>query len=245
MNPKSSTLFHFTNNIDVIKSILKEGFWPRYSLEDVSQLTEGEYDYISFPMVCFCDIPLSRISDHVEFYGKYGIGMSRRWAEMNGLNPLLYLPGNNELRKELLNLNKHSNEVEGIERDEAKKTMRYIFAHSKPTRGTMVLKGEPVEKNFYFECEWRYVPKNENIDAYLLRTSHEKQEELSAANELTKKHCILKFEPSDIRYIFVERDSDIPGIMNYIQAELEHYSASTLKLLSSRVLSLEGLHEDL
>lgn len=245
MNPKSSTLFHFTKSIDIIKSILKDGFWPRYCLEDVTQLTEGEYDFISFPMVCFCDIPLSRIEEHVKFYGNYGIGMSRKWAELNGLNPVLYVASNNALREELLNLNTHSNGLEGSKQKNAKKTIRYIYAHSKPTRGTMVVHGVPAEKDFYLECEWRYVPRNEEISAYLLRRKHDDLEVYADAVEKTRKHCMLKFEPSDIRYIFVEKDSDIPRIIDYITVELAHYSGTVLKLLSSRVLSLEGLHEDL
>jgi hypothetical protein len=245
MNPKSSTLFHFTGNIDILKSILKDGFWPRYCLEDVAWLTVNEYDYISFPMVCFCDIPLSRIEEHVGFYGRFGIGMSRKWAEQNGLNPILYVSGSNHLAVELLHLNEHANELEGEKRSAAKETMRYIFAHIKPTTGSMVIKGAPVQKRFYQESEWRYVPKCDKITSYLKRVEHDDSDRLLSENLKTRNHCLLKFEPSDVRYIFVENDSDVPAIMNHIQSELDGHSLAAIKILSSRVLSLESLHEDL
>ena len=90
MKPRSDTLFHFTRNVETLKSILKYGFWPRYSLEDFNWYSSS-IGLISYPMVCFCDIPLARISDHIGFYGDFGIGVSRTWADTNRLNPLVYL----------------------------------------------------------------------------------------------------------------------------------------------------------
>lgn len=75
-------------------------------------LTENAHDFVAFPMVCFCDIPLSRIDEHIGFYGRFGIGMTRKWAEQNGLNPVLYASGSNNLTKELLALNSHVNKLE-------------------------------------------------------------------------------------------------------------------------------------
>jgi hypothetical protein len=245
MSPKSSTLFHFTRNVSVLESILVEGFWPRYCLEDVSRLSANEYDFISFPMVCFCDIPLSRIEEHVDFYGRFGIGMSRKWAEQNGLNPILYVSGSNNLSSELLQLNVHANELKDEKRDAAKQTMRYIFAHVKPTTGAMVVNGVPVQKNFYQECEWRYVPKSTDLTPYLSKAKHEDSDILASENGKTRAHCLLKFEPADVKYIFVESDSDIPRIVDFIQSKLDAHSFAAVKILSSRVLSLESLHPDL
>ncbi|VEA74309.1 Protein of uncharacterised function (DUF2743) [Salmonella enterica subsp. arizonae] len=105
MKPKSETLFHFTKSSDVLEVILEDGFWPRFCLEDVSWLGFTEYDYVSYPMVCFCDIPLSRISEHVDFYGSFGLGMSKDWAEKNGLNPVFYVSRSSATSKTLRKLN--------------------------------------------------------------------------------------------------------------------------------------------
>lgn len=244
MNSKSDSIFHFTKNIRVLKSILKDGFWPRYCREDVSQLTAEQFDYVSFPMVCFCDIPLSRIKDHVGYYGKFGIGLTRSWAERNGLNPILYLSAGNKLTKEMLNLNFHANKLQKEDKEKAKITMRYIFAHSKPSEG-MTMRGEKsIKKKFYLESEWRYVPKHSKLEPYLKKEGHGKPDVLQRANENSKNLCLLKFSPKDVRYIFVKRDADIPKIMDHIESELD-LEKDEAKILASRVLSLEGLHADL
>ncbi|WP_306687751.1 abortive infection system antitoxin AbiGi family protein [bacterium 19MO03SA05] len=98
MLPKSHTLFHFTKNIEFLKDILVNGFWPRYCIEDTGWY--GGYR-IAYPMVCFCDIPLSRVSDHVDFYGNYGIGVTREWAQSNGLSPVMYINQNTPVHSSL------------------------------------------------------------------------------------------------------------------------------------------------
>ena len=97
MNPKSHTLFHFTKNSEVLKLIIQNGFWPRYCLEDVGWLGYKEFDFIAYPMVCFCDIPLSRVDEHVNFYGEFGIGLTKEWAKSNKLTPILYVAPNHHI----------------------------------------------------------------------------------------------------------------------------------------------------
>jgi len=171
--------------------------------------------------------------------------MSKEWAEANNLNPVLYVAGKNHLSNELLQFNTHANKLKKDEQEEAKTTMRYLFAHIKPTAGTMVMLGEPVEKVFYQESEWRYVPKSKHILPYLSKEKYDDNEQLEAQNGLTKKHCSLKFTPSDVKYIFVKTDSDIPGVVDFIQAKLDKYPAADLKILVSRIVSLESLRTDL
>ena len=91
MSPKSHTLFHFTDKIETLKLILMNGFWPRFCLEDVSWLKYPDFDFIAYPMVCFCDIPLSRVNEHVSFYGEYGLGLTKDWAVRNGITPVQYI----------------------------------------------------------------------------------------------------------------------------------------------------------
>lgn len=245
MNPKSETLFHFTKNMEILENLLTHGFWPRFCLEDVHWLGYEEFDYISYPMVCFCDIPLSRISEHVGFYGNFGLGMTKSWAEKNGLNPVFYVSRTSQVAKSFNRLNHHANQIQNkIELEKAKINNRYLYAFTKPTEGEMVLDGQPVKKIFYQESEWRFVPQNAN-PTYLLKAHHNKPDELDEANTFTFDNCLLKFTPQDIRYIFVNSDTDIPRIMNFIQNSMDRYPAADLKILMSRVVSLESLSQDL
>jgi len=245
MSPKSHTLFHFTKSKETLKLIFKNGYWPRYCLEDIRWVGQEGADYIAFPMVCFCDIPLGRISEHVGFYGEYGLGMTKEWANVNGLNPTLYLASDNNLSSALRSLNGHSCKLDGSNKDAALETMRYIFMHVKPTDGHMIVDGKPLAKEFYQESEWRYVPKHFKVKQYLFKPDFDEQENLCKQNELTKKHTSLKFTPKDIKYIFVKTDADIPDMINFIQTELDAYPGADLKVLMSRVVSLESIRLDL
>lgn len=245
MKPKSHTLFHFTKSRDVLKLVLKNGFWPRYCLEDIQWLGQEEHPYIAYPMVCFCDIPLSRIEEHVGFYGEFGLGLTKSWAESNGLNPVVYISAGNNISHSFVKLNAHANQIsDEDEVNNAKVTMRYLYAHAKPLEGTMVVDGSPVTKEFYQESEWRYVPKDDNIDEYLTKENYNDETKLSKAHEKTQQHSILSFSPNDIKYIFVKSDSDIPDIINFIQTEMDTYPSADLKVLMSRVTSLESISSD-
>jgi len=245
MNPKSHTLFHFTKRKETLKLILKNGFWPKYSLEDIQWVAQDGADYMAFPTEGDCDIPLGRISEHVGFYGEYGLGMTKAWANSNGLNPILYLASHNNINAELRALNNHANHLSENDRESAKETMRYIYVHVKPTDGSMIVDGVPLAKKFYQESEWRYVPKSEDVAPYIKKEKFDNPDILDTHNEQSKKHCSLLFLPKDVKYIFVKNDSDIPDMINFIQTELEHYSGVDLKILMSRVISLESIQDDL
>ena len=142
-------------------------------------------------------------------------------------------------------LNDHANKLDGENVELCKITMRYLLAHTKPTSGKMVVDGVPLDKDFYQESEWRYVPKNSAIESYINQAQFEDNEHLNAVNSLTKEKCVVKIGAKDIRYIFVKTDADIPNIINYIHAELDYISVVEQKILMSRVVSLESLSVDL
>lgn len=94
MNPtNSSSLFHFTDQIEYLKGILENGFRYSYSFElypSRKKRTKG----CAIPMICFCDIPLTRTLEHSSNYGKYCIGLEKKplVSELKELiNPVVYL----------------------------------------------------------------------------------------------------------------------------------------------------------
>lgn len=87
MNLSSESVFHFTEKLDTLKSILSDKFYASYCIENFD--FNGEKVQSIIPMICFCDIPLKNVSQNTA-YGKFGIGMSRDWAKKNGLNPVFY-----------------------------------------------------------------------------------------------------------------------------------------------------------
>lgn len=120
----ASSLFHFTKGgIEVLKKILVEGFKVSYCEEiHPSHFTNNDNHNLEvqmpfginsntmfstkilIPMVCFCDIPLSQIKNHVsppDGYGYYGIGLSKKWGISKGLNPVFYIANNSQVAREI------------------------------------------------------------------------------------------------------------------------------------------------
>lgn len=243
MQARSDSLFHFTKSIEYLTGILRDGFKPKYSLEDTSMF--GGSPYIAYPMVCFCDIPMSRISDHSAFYGDYGIGMTREWGRRSQLQPVLYAMPGGTLPVVALRLNKLAedspDESAAVKRIKGQLLVQYwnLLPMIKPVSGNMIIGGTVIEKDFTQENEWRYAPYH----AKILHKSNfdELRDEFNAAM-LDKT---LKFTPNDVKYIFVKSDAEIPLIFDFIQNHLGNFSMNELKVLISRIVSLETLARDL
>lgn len=164
-----SSLFHFTDSLNKLIGILKDEFKPNYCPERI--LYGNKIFPYALPMVCFCDIPLSQIKDHIETYGHYGIGMSKEWAEKKGLNPILYLKRNSKLSKNLSLMKLDITELlQSVGKFETRRSFLYLFRYLKNYEGNY-LKGITYNKrkfNFYNEREWRFVPNTSvlSMDRY-------------------------------------------------------------------------------
>jgi len=248
MNPRSSTLFHFTRGIDALKSILVEGFWPKYCLEDFSWYN-AELGHIAYPMVCFCDIPLSRIRQHVSFYGEYGLGMSLTWGRQNGLNPVVYLSSESPLTSSLRNVlaNLGPNTEKRYYNGAA--DLNHIISYIKPLEGWLPIVDSvpppPNPKQFYQENEWRYVPHNKPVSSWVNKADFKVDEKRETLNNIAKQQCMLKFTPSDVKYIFLKSDAEIPALVDFIRANMDSFSVAEIKILTSRIVSLESIRSDL
>lgn len=229
--------------MNVLKSILKDGFWPRYCLEDVQWQNYPDTEFVSFPMVCFCDIPISRISEHVKFYGSFGLGLTKEWAIDNDLNPVFYFAKSNKLHNAFQNIINLLQPLDKTEKALRATDVRHFLAHSKPIKGRMQVDGKYIDKDFYQESEWRYVPSHEKAPNLLRMKDHKTSVE--QFNTITKESCLVKFTPKDIKYIFVPTDQDIPEIIDFINTKLVDFSVKDIKILTSRVTSLENINRDM
>lgn len=91
----TSSIFHFTPSYTNLISILESGFNISYCLEEYD-LADGTVS-IGVPMVSFSDIPLSHIVYSSPSYGQYCIGLTKEWASLKKINPVLYLEPNSYL----------------------------------------------------------------------------------------------------------------------------------------------------
>lgn len=88
MNISSNLLFHLTDKIETLKSILSDKFYGSFCIETLH--FDNTEDKLFVPMISFCDIPLVILSNKTK-YGEFGLGMTKEWGIKNQLNPVLYV----------------------------------------------------------------------------------------------------------------------------------------------------------
>ncbi len=99
MQVTSDTLYHFTTSLKKLQSILSKKFRLTYCHE--KYILDYETHDSFYPMVSFCDIPLSLAKDQIERYGSYAIGMTKEWGIKNNLNPVVYIEKDSLLAKDI------------------------------------------------------------------------------------------------------------------------------------------------
>lgn len=254
MKPKSDSLFHFTSKFDYLTNILSHGLQPRICHEDISFL-HGKSRLLSVPMVCFCDIPISRLTDHTDFYGFYGIGFTRQWAEKNEIHPVSYTSKSSPLAEAsrflLRKFKKMSSTGGGLRRIdqdfqqdliEYTQKIKRLMAFSKPYRGKQEKRSikQLVPKNFFEENEWRFVPND-----YVFNDLSENPEKIVTQNNRHAANA-LTFEPRDITYIFVKSENEIDKIFDVVMKTFKpKYDNSTVKKLLTKITCLDLIEKDL
>jgi hypothetical protein len=177
----SDTLFHFTSERRYLENIIENGFFPRYSKEDLSVFSSAFGDDLeslefAVPMICFCDIPLSKVKEHISVYKGYGIGCTKAWGIEKGISPVLYAKPTSETVQSIQNAHLILKSLQHIEEEDAaklrnlKENLTRLMRFVKPYEGRFEHDGKIFEnKRFYDEREWRYVPNfREDIDLKLM-----------------------------------------------------------------------------
>lgn len=258
-NLSANTLFHFTNSLENIVNILSNEFCPRYCMEDFRFIGDDE---CAIPMVCFCDIPLSQIRNHIGKYGGYAIGLEKNWGIKNGINPVFYvLPDSFPTNKinDAVNILGEQSENEEItdtkvttELSKSRHLMWDFINYMKPYEGKAWNKknfdGEYTR--FYDEREWRYIPNiefdSEHEDLWFLTKDEFLNEDIR--NESNKKIAELNklsFTPKDIKYIIVNSDEEILTLCNAIDMiKGDKYTQNEMKILKTRIISKEQILSD-
>lgn len=218
--PKQSanTLFRFFKKPDYLFTALENmAMIPRYYGENVDYLNIG-FHQIAYPMVCFCDINIHKLGEHMNLYGNYGIAFSKSWGINHGIQPLQYVNKHSILRKDFttafLSALKADGDHPGY--DFLLTQMLYF----KPIEGTMPRDGIDIMKNFTDECEWRYIPSVSLLDlpqAVL-------EDEIASIDVLNKtladhKDSWLKFEYNDIKYIILQSENDFYELCKFLDID--------------------------
>lgn len=252
MNLSANTLFHFTRDYETLLNILRSKFYPRLCLED-QLLSNKLVRKIAIPMVCFCDIPLSQISEHVEKYGSYAIGIKKTWAIQQGVTPVLYTHTNSITRKAITEqfnnlLSKNTISQENDEDSSLIETFLQCTFMMKPYEGEQIINGKKKKIRFYDEREWRYIPPfniqdDDDNDIFLSEEEFANKARRERVNALNEQYGVT-FDPDQINYIIVKNTKDILPLKRELARIKGSYSHDSVELLETKLMSMEQIKED-
>ncbi|GHT36999.1 hypothetical protein AGMMS49574_29420 [Bacteroidia bacterium] len=236
----TDSIIHYTNSLDTLKAILKEGGLKLKYCNEELRLGVGSSN-TAHPMVSFCDIPLSNSKKHFDAYGKYGIGLTKKWAFVKQINPVLYIDRNSLIADNLHTLIKSEEQVPQIQR---------IKSCAKNYSGKLTKNNiTTFEYRFYDEREWRFTPAIDDEEFNKCKSAISIKTVLyldnkDRYNEQIKEYR-LKFDPDDISYIIVEFTSEISEVINFLRNEYQsRCTAKELDILFSKVCSTEQIIAD-
>lgn len=268
MLPSSSSLFHFTRKSSVFKKILKNGL--RYSesaeycpnddvLSDKTYKSNGAY---IFPMICFCDIPISRTLAHRKTYGNYAIGFNKDFLcskLTKTINPVNYISNPQyalflaTLRQRLENEIKdtfykgyYSEDIK-TKIDKEYEIVNALYYYFKPCE-------------FYDEREWRAtlskgIPWRRTMITWEGNYTHDIEKHIESLKNVIKPiNVYLTFSSEElseaISYIILPKEKDVHKYIEHILNEQNPLFGSTNVsqkeriLLISKITSFERIEKD-
>ncbi len=210
------------------------------------------------PMVCFCDIPLSVVGNHIDQYGSYGIGLSKDWGKKNRLSPIHYIPQGSFFETIINSLQyKTMGYVDSVKENFKVTEGDYKFSQFEFYKSFFNLFSymkiyEDKNNCYYDEREWRWIPQgleDENdlkSDSMHFFEEHAQQSGfIQMMNDKIASKYKLIFEPKDIRYIIVKQESEILDILNKIQdIKSEKFGSDEIQIVKSKVITSERIKSD-
>ena len=191
-------------------------------------------------MVCFCDIPLSHISEHTKFYGNWGIGVKPSWGNLHkDFTPVQYIAlastEFNHVNRLITTLKNGVIDDIGIKK----------LLLAKKVRGTAIAKsGKSSVKKFYDEREWRYIPSSLEHEKLIIPFKNKTDFNTTEYSKFTEQ-LKLPIPPEYISYLIIPSEhyrrkmiSELKSI--YISKKYKHI----LPILISRIISLEQINDD-
>lgn len=286
MNPiSSSSLLHFTKRKSALKGILEKGFRFSYCCEDTLatiNMNEAHPEgasffrpsnnakaHIAIPMICFCDIPITRAKSHSNIYGKYILGINKDMAQTvygDSLNPVLYRTSDNiKLALSDLSVIKAGNNIDVSGCHNHLQSINHIIGSTKPYSGNFKNKSNHC---FYDEREWRILIPSDYSDDTKWYWNISIEEFQKRKKEINKTLWCSKYafraltvEDTDnnenekiltqfITHIIVAKENNIPEFVKFILNTKQplfgysNVSDQTRNILVSKITSFERIEKD-
>lgn len=244
-------LFHFTSR-DGLFDLLADNFRVSYARETI--VGPNKTTGFAVPMVSFCDLRLSELKDHMSKYGRYGIGLSKAWANKRGLNPVFYVSRHSAFTASFINaveaLHGHLGTIQdgGQFAIASRAYMDVLNAYRfiKNYEGNLSRRGAKTIKDYRFadEREWRYVPRLDETKLPFVPLERIASDVQKQGLNQSIADLRLKFQPEDIRYLIVEKEGERIGLIRHLESVKRGFSEDARRRLQSRILTAEQIRRD-
>ncbi|WP_175635989.1 abortive infection system antitoxin AbiGi family protein [Pedobacter ghigonis] len=245
----ANSLIHYTSKIDNVLSIIRSrGFRFSYCSEKIN--TRGSKNFSgAIAMVSFCDIPLSdykkhfynkKNTDDLGYYGDYGIGLSKKWANRKGLNSVFYIEYNSyvstSIRKQFEVFMLGDKRVSHIDTQQ-------VFLYTKNYEGELYRDSKLKRRDyrFYDEREWRLVPDSTTLGGNPTVLDDRVYNADKVMYNTLISHNLLKFEISDISYIIVKNEAEVRLVYQTLH---DVFDKDLIDLTTIRVLTSDQITSD-
>jgi hypothetical protein len=245
----SNYLFHYTNEMDHLVSIMNDYFKPFFCVESIEFLgfPKSIINEMVCPVVCFCDLPLSRQKEHKSKFGDYGIAMKKEWGKEKLLTPVVYSHPRSMTAVSLRILIDMANLLqEKLTEEEFGKfrnAVSILIMYHKAYEGKQYIKKDKMfadkTTRFYDEREWRYLPLEvDGLKWNLDITEHQNDDALPKENEIIQRNNKLKFNLNDIEFLFLKEESEIEPFLSQMRPR---YSEEEIDLIRKKIQPFEKI----
>ena len=219
----SYSLFHFTSSLDTLQSILKGGL--RYSWV-AEKLPIRGIGYL-LQSICFCNIPLSMIEEHVEWYGKYAIGFKRTALRAKGASPVFYLHSDSAL------LYKGKNAFDSYRQERFLPYFKQFYGEQYHPKYSTYKK-----KLFYDEKEWRLFTGV--VELVRFKDQADLEDKRVQKKNDTEDWKVLPIDSDMIEYIILEKPDDLAPFKDFLR---KHFAPNVEDMLT-KVLFYSQIRRD-
>ena len=193
----ANILCKYMKKSDYLYDILKcSAIKPRYVKEIIDYLGIIGINSITIPMICFCDIPFSKVSKHTDNYGEYGIAFYKNKCSVKNVQPVTYVNPDSNYYSDLKETISKLLNSDDILEDEWRYLANFMLtqlAYSKPIVGDMIINNKKKTLLFKDECEWRYIPNLPDDMELVLSPEKATAEGMNIYNQaLASKKCKMR-----------------------------------------------------
>lgn len=240
MGLSANILWHQTN-FDGLKAILEsKRFVCSYSLETIKWKSSSIKR--AFPMISFCDLPIIDMLDYLGKYGKYIIGINKKWGNINGISPVWYQESQSSA---LVNIMKFHKSLKSLDNDFGT-ILWNALSNTKNYEGELI-KYSFKHYRFYDEREVRYVPplnilREHNVEAVLTEEEYKQykliQKGLSGKEVALIPQIYLEFKYSDISFILISNENQKNKVKELLGAHADKIVILSFQKIKNDVLGI-------